>query len=294
MFEGIWPALITPSGMDADVNIATLERIVEHLIGKGVDGLYVGGSTGEGVYMSIPQRKKLTEVVLQVTNERIPIMVHVGSMALSEAVDLTCHAAEHGAAAVSSILPAKYDSFSSLYEYYRRIAQAVPDFPVWTYVLNDSRDVVELTQQLLVIPNIVGSKYTGPNMYQFRRIVELGRERDWTVFSGMDEQCLYAAMMGSAGNIGSTLNFMPGVYRQIRSCYATGDLTSAQDWQVRANRVTEIMINFGFMGSLFVAMEMLGFACGDPRLPNLPLSADEKHQLQQQLEASEFFALCAL
>ncbi len=294
MFKGIWPALLTPATSSGDVNVPLLEQLVEHFVVKGVDGLYVGGSTGEGVFMSVPQRKQLAEVSLRTANGRIPIMIHVGSMAVSEAVELTQHAHKNGAAAVSSILPAKYDSFDSLYTYYARIAQAVPDLPVWTYVLNDNRDVVELMRRLLEIPNIIGSKYTGSNMYEFRRIVELGNEDEWTVFSGMDEQCLYAAMMGAAGNIGSTLNFMPGVYREMRACFASGDLVRAQEWQLRANRITEMMIGFGFMGALFVAMNMLGFDCGEPRLPNLPLSAEQRQQLQQKLEASEFFELARL
>ena len=294
MFKGVWPALVTPAAADGDINVAVLEQLVEHLIGKDVDGLYVGGTTGEGVYMSIPQRKRLAEVTLKVANGRIPIMVHIGSMAVGEAVDLTRHAHEQGAAAVSSILPAKYDSFDSLYAYYERIAQAVPGFPVWTYILNDSRDAIALMRRVMAIPNVVGTKYTGPNLYEFRRIVELGAEREWTVFSGMDEQCLYAAMMGSDGNIGSTLNFMPGVYRQIRDCYAAGDLASAQGWQLRANHITEIVVEAGFPGALCAAMTLLGFDCGEPRLPNLPLTAGQRQQLQQKLESSEFFELCAL
>jgi N-acetylneuraminate lyase len=294
MFKGVWPALATPAKADGDVNVPVLERLVEHLIGKAVDGLYVGGTTGEGVYLSISQRKQLAETVLRVTNGRIPIMVHVGSMAVSDAVELTRHAYEHGAAAASSILPAKYDSFDSLYAYYARIAHAVPEFPVWTYILNDSRDAVALTRRVMKIPNVVGTKYTGPNMYEFRRIVELGADREWTVFSGMDEQCLYAAMMGSHGNIGSTLNYMPGVYRRIRDCYAAGDLNSAQEWQLRANRITEIMVEAGFPGALCVAMTLVGFDCGEPRLPNLPLTAEQSRKLQQKLDASEFFELCAL
>ena len=65
------------------------------------------------------------------------------------------------------------------------------------------------------LPNVVGVKYTGPNMYEFRQIATV-RDDNWHVFSGMDEQSIFAAMMGSCGHIGSTLNYMPGVYSQIR------------------------------------------------------------------------------
>jgi dihydrodipicolinate synthase/N-acetylneuraminate lyase len=124
-------------------------------------------------------------------------------------------------------------------------------------------------------------------MYEFRHIVEL-RKDEWTVFSGMDEQCLFAAMFGSSGNIGSTLNFMPGVYREIHECVKNGDLDRGRELQIRANQVTRVAISFGFPGALKKIMGMLGFYCGKPRLPNLPLPDAKLDDLRAQLENAGF------
>ena len=55
-FGGIWPALMTPATEDGDVNIAALDALIDYLIGKGVDGFYAGGTTGEGIYLPAETR----------------------------------------------------------------------------------------------------------------------------------------------------------------------------------------------------------------------------------------------
>ena len=110
----------------------------------------------------------------------------------------------------------------------------------------------------------------------------------------MDEQCLFAAMMDAPGNIGSTLNVMPGVYRRMRACYADGDVAQALALQKRANRLTAAMIDNGFGGALRVAMKCLGFDCGEPRLPQEPLDPEKEERLRADLEEADFAALAAM
>jgi N-acetylneuraminate lyase len=143
------------------------------------------------------------------------------------------------------------------------------------------------------IPNLAGSKYTGPNMYELSHLVELSQDR-WTIFSGMDEQCVLAAMFGAQANIGSTLNLMPGAYREIRRSYRDGDLSRAQDLQLRANKITRVLIAYGFHGALREALGLLGFDCGEPRLPNPPLPSEKRQSLHNELMSAGFAALTAL
>lgn len=292
-FEGVWPALVTPHTPDRQVNVTVLREIVEYLIGKGVDGFYVGGTTGEGIFMPVAQRRLVVETVLEQVKGRVPVLLHVGAVSADDAVDLARHARECGAAGVSSILPPLYDNPESLRRYFHLIAASVPDLAFLVYLLNPNIDAVALLRQVQEIPNLAGAKYTGPNMFELRRIIELGRA-PWTLLSGMDEQFLYAQMMGANGGIGSTLNIMPGVYRRIRQLVQAGQYAEAQELQLRANRVTAAMIEVGFPGALKAVMGLLGFECGDPRLPNLPLTSDRRHQLEQKLEEAGFAELAAM
>ena len=292
-FNGVWPALVTPFTAEDTVNVPVLRELVEYLIDKRVDGFYVCGTTGEGIYMSVEERKLIAEIVLKQLRGRVPAIVHVGCVSVRDAVALAQHAQRVGAAGVSSILPPFYSNPQSLHNYFATIAAAVPNLPLLTYIFGGPMDAVALMREWMKIPNVVGTKYTGPNMYEFRHIVEL-RSDDWTVFSGMDEQCLFAAMFGASGNIGSTLNFMPGVYREIHACCKNGDLTRGRELQIRANKVTSVLLPFGFPGALKEVMGMLGFDCGKPRLPNLPLLEEKRDSLHAQLEAVDFSKLAEM
>ena len=292
-FKGVWPALVTSFTAEDTINVPVLRKLVEYLIDKRVDGFYVCGTTGEGIYMSVEERKLVAETVLEQVHGRVPTIVHVGCVSVRDAVALAQHAQKAGAAGVSSILPPFYNNAQSLYNYFATIAAAIPDLPLLGYIFGGPIDAVAFMRKLMQIPNVVGAKYTGPNMYEFRHIVEL-RNDNWIVFSGMDEQCLFAAMFGASGNIGSTLNFMPGVYREIHACCQNGDLIRGRELQIHANKVTRVLLSFGFPGALKEVMRMLGFDCGEPRLPNIPLPEEKRDSLHTQLETVGFSKLAEM
>lgn len=292
-FFGVWPALVTPFTLDDEINIPVLRDLIHYLLDKHVDGFYVGGTTGEGVFMSLEERKQVIDLALGEINGRVPVIVHVGSTVYRDAVALARHAEARGAAGVSSIVPPLYTNLESLVTYFQTVAAAVPDLPVFPYFLSQSIQPLELMRRLLGLPNIKGTKYTGPDMHEFRQIVELGGD-DWTVFSGMDEVCTFAAMLGSSGNIGSTLNFMPGVYQHIRTHVERGEIDEALALQLKANHVTAVLLEGDLMGNLKAAMELIGFDCGAPRLPRQGLDSQGKAALLAALKAAGFETLAAL
>ncbi len=287
-FSGVWPALVTPFTGDNTLNIDTVNRMVAYHLDKGVGGFYVCGSTGSGVYLSTAERKLMVETATDAVAERVPVVVHVGAVALVDAIDLARHAQEHGAAAFSSIIPPLYPGMASILAYYEALARAVPDLPFFPYLARPEVNALDLVRKLIHLPNVVGSKYTGPNMYEFGQIASL-RDDGWSVFSGMDEQSVFAAMSGSCGHIGSTLNFMPGIYARIREHLTAGEYDCALSLQQQANAVTRVLLNHDFGGTLYETMSILGFDCGDPRLPWQPLSAEAKKAFRTELEAAGFW-----
>ncbi len=292
-FSGAWPALVTPFTAEDKVNVVVLRELVEYLLDKRVGGFYVCGGTGEGLFMLLEERKLVTETVVDQVNGRVPVIAHIGSMVVSDAVELAEHAQEVGAAGISSVIPPMFQDGESLYTYFARVGAGAPDLPLLTYIFGGPMDAVALMRRLMEIPTVAGTKYTGPNMYEFREIVEL-RGDNWSIFSGMDEQCIYAAMQGACGNIGSTLNYMPGIYREVHNSYKKGDIAQGQELQVRANQVTRVLFSFGFFGALKEVMRMLGFDCGKPRLPHLPFAEEKRNDLRAQLEAIDFFIVAEM
>lgn len=293
-FHGAWPALISPSMPDGSVNVAVLRNLTAYLIGKGIGGLYLCGSTGEGVFMPVAERELVAETVMDETQGRVPVIVHVGSVATRDAVTLAQHARDIGADGVASILPPFRRSIDDVYLHYETIAAAARELPFYPYLFGGELDALSLMRELVQrIPNLAGAKYTGPNMYELHGILDLG-DAHWTIFSGMDQQCVLASMFGAPANIGSTLNMMAGVYREIHANCARDDFARARDLQLRANRVTRIFQNFGIFGALYEAMRVLGFDCGEPRSPNSPMPAERRAAFRTDLEAAGFIDLAAM
>ena len=299
LFKGAWPALLTPFAADDQVNYPVLHDVVDFLLSKGIGGFYVCGSTGEGVYMSLDERKRVTEAVIEQVGGRVPVIAHVGTMVARDAVELAGHAQRVGADAIASIIPPQFASVPSIVDYYTGLSKAAPSLPLLSYIFGGPTDAVALMRALMSISTVAGSKYTGPNMHEFRQILELEKENrgpyQWTVFSGMDEECFFGALFGAHGCIGSTLNYIPGAYREIQAARAAGDLVRGTELQLRANEITQILFGFGFMGAMKKeVMARLGFDCGQPRLPSRPFDAVRRDAFHKALDAAGFDELAAL
>lgn len=291
-FYGVWPALVTPFTSEDTVNTPVLRDLVEYHLSKQVDGFYVCGRTGDGLAMSVAERQLVAETVIEQVRNRVPVIVHIGGMAIQDALILARHARQIGASGISSIIPPFYTEIPQLWAYFQAVAKAVPELPFFPYLFGFSR-AIDLMRKLLSLPNVVGTKYTGPDMFEFQQIVDL-RQDNWYILSGMDEQCLFARMSGAVGNIGSTPNFIPGVYRKIHECFEHGDLAQALDWQHKANKITETLYKYNFKGALVEAMRLLGFDCGHPRLPAFPLVEEDRETLQTDLQSVGFKQLAEL
>jgi N-acetylneuraminate lyase len=299
MYKGAWPALLTPFTADDQVNYPVLHGVVDYLLSKGIGGFYVCGSTGEGVYMSVEERKKVTSAVIEQVAGRVPVIAHVGTMVARDAVALASHAQLAGADAVASIIPPQFASVPSIVDYYTALSKAAPNIPLLSYIFGGPTDAVALMRALMPIATVAGSKYTGPNMHEFRQILELEKEYSgpyqWTVFSGMDEECYFASLFGAHGNIGTTLNYIPGTYRCIHEARASGDAARGTELQLRANTITQILFQYGFMGAMKKeVMARLGFDCGQPRLPGRPFDAARRDAFHKALDMAGFDELAAM
>ncbi len=159
---GSWPALMTPRQADGRPNQKALRALVRYLLQKEISGFYVNGSSGEGIYMSVEER----ELVLEVSLDEI-----AGAVAAPDAFRLARHAQEAGAAGTASIVPPLYQSMEAITAYYRQLASCTPDLPFFMYIFGPIVPALALVQESLDIPNLMGGKYTGPDMFEFARSI---------------------------------------------------------------------------------------------------------------------------
>jgi len=291
-FRGIFPALITPLDANDRVNEPELRALVDHLIGQGVDGFFVCGGTGQGLLLTTAERKQVVAAVVEQVAGRATVIAHVGALVTAEAVDLAGHAAGAGADAVAAIPPIYYrPDLPALQDYYAAIA-AAGNLPTWIYHIPHSTQVSftpSMVQELLAIPNLSGMKYTSPDFFSMGQIIELGAERDFAVFSGLDDLCLPGLTMGAHGAIGTTYNLLAPLFVDLYRAFQAGDLAAARQRQQFANRIIRAFVNAPMLSALQYAMRYLGFECGLLRRPVRPLSPAEIEHLTAGLQAIDFF-----
>jgi len=276
--------MLTPFDRNGDLDLPAVDHLVEYLIAEGAHGFYVCGSTGEGLLMNVQERAAVAERTVRQVRGRVPVMVHVGAIPTRDAAALASHAGEIGADAVAAIPPTFFGySFNAIKAHYSLIGEAAR-IPLFVYNIPHASGI-NVTPAMVVemqreIPNLVGMKFTSPNFFEMRQVMELP---NMTVMSGPDEMLLPALSMGIDGAIGSTYNIMMAHFVGLYDAFKAGRLEEAQERQYLANRVIKTFLSFP--GSLKVMMRWQGVPIGEPRRPLEPLPAEKEDALRAALEA---------
>lgn len=281
---GIFAALPTAFGQDFRVDADSLSYLVESLMQRGVEGFYVGGSTGECFLLSEGERKESLESVLGTVGGKVSVIAHVGALSTEIAITLAKHAARSGASAVSATPPLYFSyELDEIAGYYRDIVQAC-GLPLIVYNIPafSGRNFGILgLKRLLNIPGVVGLKHTSMNLYELERI--RAEFPDKVIFSGYDEVFVAASTLGADGMIGSTVNLMPEMFLNMRKQLFDGNIGEAQKIQHSANAIIECLAGGGFFPGLKYALSISGFPCGECRKPFLPISNERKKLIASKL-----------
>ncbi|OCT12561.1 hypothetical protein A8709_32615 [Paenibacillus pectinilyticus] len=290
LMQGIIPALITPYTASGQLNEPVTRQLVRHLLKKGVGGFYLSGSTGEGFLQTISERKAFLELALDEVKGEVPVITHIGAMDTATCVELTRHAADVGAAAVSAVAPFYYKhGLEQVKEHYLDIARAadIPlimyHFPAMTGVNATAAFYAELAQE----PNIIGVKFTSTNTFELQQLMAACGP-DFLVFNGPDEALLAGLAMGCCGAIGSTYNIMPGKFVELYKAFQQGDLTSSRAIQFEVNEVIAELIKYDFIAFEREILRLQGFEVGAPRKPIQQLTAEQRQSIRTFAEQFAF------
>lgn len=288
---GILPALMTPYDSSGKISEPMLCRMVSHYVQTGVDGLYVCGGTGEGVLLSVAERKQVAEVVVRETRHRVPVIIHVGAVSTPDAVELATHAERTSAEGVASVPPFFYrGSTEAIYQHYAAIAERC-GLPLLLYNIPTVTGVTvtpDMMARFMEIPTVIGMKFSSSDLFQMHQILQLDHGR-LNVLSGNDEIFLAALAMGAHGHIGLTLNFMPKLFAQIFSAFRAGKIAEAQNAQFLACQFIGVLVRYPVIPAAKEIMRWKGFDCGIGRGPLERLTDGQKANLRRELEAVHFF-----
>jgi len=290
--RGILPATITPFDEKGRFTPAVFERLLERLYGAGVHGVYVCGTTGEGMLQTIAQRQAIVETAVACTPRDRHVVVHVGASSLDEAVALSSHAAKAGAHAISSLPPlAAPFSFSEVLRYYEGLARA-SELPLLVYYfpeLSSSPVSADQLETLCALPNVFGVKFTDFDLYRMSLVTHPERR----VFNGRDEVLAAGLLMGADGGIGSFYNLVPELFVRIYTAAASGRWDEARTAQQRANALVRVTLRFPLFPAIKQILGWSGLDCGACLPPRARLSAEQQVMLRDSLIEAGFSDLVA-
>lgn len=293
--KGLVAATFTPLREDRSLHLEAIAPMVDRLIDQGIAALYVLGSTGEGASLTFDERCAVAGSFVGAANDRLPVIVQVGSESLMQARQLAAHASRVGAGGVSAVSPVyfKPDSVETLVASMAEVARGAPGLPFYYYHipsvtgLNLSAvEFLKLAEQR--IANLRGIKFTSQNVFEFQTCVEYAQER-LQILWGLDEMLRCGLAAGAIAAVGSTYNFAPAIYQRLLAAFAAGDMETVRQEQLRSQAIVRAFLPYGPRGAQKAIMKMIGIDCGPSRLPVPTLTQSQYGALERELREIGFF-----
>jgi len=274
---GTTPAMATPLDDDGyRVNTAVIPQLVEFLTTRGASGLFVGGTTGEGILLDVTERQRLTETALTAVNKKLPVIIHVGANRTSDTITLAKHAAAHHADAIAVVTPYFYGMHEeSLLAYYHTIAEAVPNTPLLLYDIPHLA-VNGITPSLLAsaaeqIPSVAGVKTSRSDAQIIRQLIDAAPEYA-IILAGNERIALGSLALGADGLISGLSTAVPEPFVALTQAFGEGDLHKARQQQKLINLLLDQMPAGARIGAIKTILKERGIEMGTA-VPPRPMPA---------------------
>ncbi|MBW2066379.1 MAG: dihydrodipicolinate synthase family protein [Deltaproteobacteria bacterium] len=291
--EGIFPPIPTPF-MDGEVAYEHLSKNVRKWAKTGIKGFVVLGSNGEFVFLSEYEKKRVLETVVGSAPDDMLIIAGTGCESTIETQKLTRACAELGAHAALVVTPhyfAEGMNPGALIKYYTMVADDSPipillyNVPKFTHVHLTPAVVAELSGH----PNIVGIKDSSGSLGLLGEFLT-STDKDFQVLAGTASVLFGALALGCPGGILALANVAPEACVRIYNLVREGRYEEARSIQLRMIPVDKaVTATYGISG-LKSALDMVGYFGGDPRLPLLPSTEEEKANIREILKRAELLS----
>ena len=294
--KGMVAATFTPFNTDGELNLPIISQYADQMATSQMAGVFVCGTTGESLSLTVEERKAVLEAWVKATKRRFKVIAHVGTNSIHEGVELAKHAQECGADAVGAMAPSFFKPLTvkDLIAFFAPIANAASDLPFYYYNMPSMTGVSLSVADFLiegkkVMSNLVGTKFTHNNLMEMKDCLALNNG-EFEVLHGYDEILTAGLALGAVAGVGSTYNYCPSIYKGIFEAVENSDLATARILQQKSVDVVKVIIKYGggVRGGKAI-MRLIGIDCGDCRLPIPPFSEEEYRNLKSDLESIHFF-----
>jgi 4-hydroxy-tetrahydrodipicolinate synthase len=292
MITGSIVAIVTPMHEDGSLDLDRYRALIDWHVASGTAAIVAVGTTGESPTVDVEEHVALIRVAVEHAAGRVPIVAGTGGNSTREAIELTRHAREVGAAATLQVVPYyNKPGQEGLYRHFRAVAEAV-DLPQILYNV-PGRTVADLSNDTIVrlaqVPGIVGLKDATGDMPRASDLLSRVPE-SFALYSGNDDSALALMALGGHGVVSVTANVAPREMAQLCAAALGGDLKGAR-------AIDQRLLPLHFR--LFVeanpipvkwALQRMGRIAGGIRLPMTPLEPRHHQVVEDALRRSGVLA----
>lgn len=239
-YKGVIPAFYACYDEKGGISPERVRALTEFHIKKGVKGVYVNGSSGECIYLSVEERKVVLENVMAAAKGKLTVIAHVACNNTRDSVELAKHAEALGVDAIAAIPPIYFRLPEyAIAEYWNAMSEAAPNTDFIIYNIPQLAGVA-LTQSLYAKmrenPRVIGVKNSSMPVQDIQMFCAAGGS-DYIVFNGPDEQFMSGRVIGAEGGIGGTYGVMPELFLELDRLVRSGEMAKARDLQYAVNEV---------------------------------------------------------
>jgi 4-hydroxy-tetrahydrodipicolinate synthase len=289
-WSGIHIPIVTPFKDDFSIDEDGLRRLVDYLIEEQkADSLVPCGTTGESPTLSHAEHHRVIEIVINAAAGRVPVIAGTGSNATREAIEMTKHAEQAGAAASLQVCPYyNKPEQEGLMAHFEAVAKSTSlplilyNIPGRTGRLIEVKTLVQLAQ----IDNIVGVKDAAANINQTMALLAATRRmsKKFYVLCGEDALTFSSLCLGGDGAIAAVGHVIGKELHEMMQAFARGDYKAAQDIHFRTLDVVNALFIETNPVPVKTALAMMSQPAGKLRLPLTPMRVETREVLRQALQ----------
>lgn len=296
-------APFTPMFKDGTVNRARVPSLFTHAVDTGTNGVFLNGTTGECMSLSLEERVQLVEDWMKArkTNNAVNfrIFVHVGCSNLFEAAQMAEHAQAHDADGFAMV-PTFYFRPATMQELMDQcgyVAAAAPHIPFYFYNIPALTGVnfplisfLELAARK--IPNFAGIKNSHTDLVDYQHCLHFAKDR-YALYWGTDEAFMMLHAGGNRHYVGSTYNYMNALYLKMLTAADNGETETVLRLEEEADAIYRVILAYNNIIAGKEIMRFTGIDCGPVRRPLKALTEAGSERLYQQLKATTLFRYTA-
>jgi 4-hydroxy-tetrahydrodipicolinate synthase len=290
MIQGTVTAMATPFDAKGRLDLDATGRLASWLVARGVDALFVGGTTGEGLLLSREEQGRLAQAAVEAVGDRISVLAQVGCASTAESIASAEQAARAGVKGIVLLSPYFFDvDQAAMIAHFAAVAAAAPETPAYLYnIPGNTRNPITpavLSALLAKVPNLAGIKDSSKDLVLLQRFLALAPP-GFAVLVGSDSVLLPGMASGAVGVVSAASNVFPEAVVDAVRAFTGGKPAEAQAAQERLNRLLDVLKMGPPLSGYKAGLALRGMPVGGLRPPLRDMTPEEHARFEKAFEAA--------